>query len=300
MKKIILPFTSKANTWKNYSQYLNWADRDISSLEDYLLYFNPGFEIQNTTIYAVETNTTNPITVKPETITITELYSDDNKKIVFPHNLSFRGGYFNGKTNVKICFDEALSSHSFSELWEVSKDFPANFSVVRIKRQFGDKDGEENFQLIANPTAGLFIPQMSNNNLVMKYIDDGQRTLGNSLFFALEVGPSRYYTKEQDWGTNTTFSVANARKNGATTTINIQSKEGVVWSNSYPLMSECYIETTKRDNSMTIEEFVFDKNITITQTNFENQNAFVYNINATNINEIETAKWNQFVKVIII
>ena len=55
-------------------------------------------------------------------------------------------------------------------------------------------------------------------------------------------------------------------------------------------MSECYIETTKRDNSMTIEEFVFDKNITITQTNFENQNAFVYNINATNINEIETAK----------
>lgn len=307
MKKIILPLATNATTWKNYSQYLNWIDMDISSLEDYLLYFNPGFEIQNTTIYAVKSNTTDEIKIAPKTnVIIKSVVEDDTKTIIFPHNLSFRGGYFNGRTDVKICFDENLIPPSDDDnvslsLWDSSKDFPANFSVIRIKRQSEDKDGEENFQIIANPTAGLFIPQMSSNKFIMKYVDDGQRTLGSSLFFALEVGPSRYYIKEQYWRADTTiFSIANARKNETTTTINIQNKEGVVWSNSYPLMSECYIETINTDNTMIVEEFVFDKNITITQTNFENQSAFVYNINATNVDAIETAKWSQFVKVIII
>ena len=294
---------SESNTWYNYSQYLNSIYLNITSLEDYLSYFNPSFALKNTTIYSIESNT-----LEEERVTLTkniDTWIDNSepkvvRTIIQPNTLELREGYFNGDYDVKIYCGEISESTPFSSIWEDAIDFPVNTSLIRIKRSTQENESIDNFQIIANPTAGLYIPQTQNGHLAMKYISDGQRSLGDTLYFALESSVSRYYsTAQNSWGTNTTFSVASATRAGGQTTNIIQNINGVVWSNSYPLMSECYIESEDSSDTI-IEEFIFDKDITVTQTNFENQNAFVYNINARNITNDEIKKWKDFVKVIIL
>ena len=95
----------------------------------------------------------------------------------------------------------------------MSVSFPVNSSIIRILREGEQNDSEDSFQIITQPTAGIYTLQIQGGTtenpdtvLVGSFVGDGQRTIGSELFFAIENGGSRYYsTSELSWGATESF-----------------------------------------------------------------------------------------------
>ena len=186
MKKIILPFSYTKGTWHNYSQYLNWIDDDISSLSHYINYFNPSFQVENTTIYSVSSNTLQETQVLWKSEGVVEYANDSTGRIlIYAAHLKLREGYFNGGDDVRVYFQHK-PNRNFTYDWMDAIELPINSSVIRMRRSSLEDSSEEDFQIIAQPTAGLYTIQTQENALVMSFVSDGQRSLGSSLYFSIE------------------------------------------------------------------------------------------------------------------
>ena len=323
----IFPIDLKAEdiTYFNYSNYLNWIDRDIYSLQDYLTYFNPDFHILNENLLAVQSNDWTKSEIKSDDIEVFKTITIDNENtenkkdiyVCFPADLDYKEGIYNPNIDSYICLDKSkfTTPSTSNELNILINDkilIPFAVSQIIFAKKWTHKGIQSDtndivkslnhYLIMAQPKAALYLPQNISNGLEFIYVENGQSTLGTNLFFTIELAPTRYFTtdlEDNKWiqgGIQWSLQNAYWASTTANPILQIQNAAGQVWTNSYPLMHDIYLV---QDNIY--EDFIFDNDFETNEINIANHSAVLYNINTKNITsqETNTDLWKQ-IEVLII
>lgn len=324
----IIPFNIKNKAWHNYSNYLSWADSEISSLEGYLHYFNPNYVVLNKDLVRIDSATWERLTKSnlekylqllelcyPQSdsaaIKVKKGETTEHYYICYPNYLHFRQGIYITKPNTYMSF-EALSKTEYDDLeWN---DLIENKKIIHVpegqilwsKRYAHGLQNWQNEQLkqksaylcISQPYAALYQINSISNGMEFLYIQSGQKVLGTNLTFTFELAPTRYFiTKEnlKHW-TGSSWSVIAANWSSTTSDMDmlVQNKNNNVWTNSYPLMHNLYFIQDKTDGSCICEDFIMDEETKVENVNIANHATVMYTIKG-NIQEedFDNSIWEQ-------
>lgn len=206
-----------------------------------------------------------------------------------------------------ITLDQAIAEGKMYEIPSSTVMFAKKWVHKGLLQANNEETKDINhYQFIALPIAALYLPNSITNGLRFQYIKNGQSVLGENISFTLEFAPGRYFHTDVEnsskWLNNAvsyTTQGANWVNTSAAMNKIIENIDSQVWTNSYPLMHECLIYDENYSKYPT-EEFIFDQEFNTENINIANHATVLYNINAKNINSIETTNWNDFVRVFIL
>lgn len=239
-------------------------------------------------------------------------------KFISPEGLSWREGYYNPYSNTFLSFVDIprvsnqyqLSGSDFADYVASKKliEFPMSFVVFAKKwihnGQFlnsPDSKSLSHYFLMAQSFAPLYGIQSAPNKLTFTCWKEGPGVMGSSFLFTVEASPSRYFALKQEeiyWeGGTTGFEILNY--DWKTNEQIISSSKGFAWTNSYPIMSHLQNVYIKEDESISIEDFVADCNVSSSLVNIENHITVKYNI-LTNEQPEDTRGWGDLVYVMLI
>lgn len=320
MIKRIFPFNPKLNTWRNYSNYLNWVSNDIQSVVDYASYWHPTYSIINNPIEEVgvvgsnigvsHTDTpedaTSNIDFPIEDIAI----SDKTYHIIWPTKLARKEGIYASDNNFYLYLDinNTINSGSIGNInsnqhfMHVPMSyivFPKIWTHQGNQQNSKDLENPNNYFLMAQAFAPIYELTSLQKTLKAKCYDEGPGVLGSILNFSLEVSPSRYFILDKNiksWESGMDWSVLNW--SGDTV---IHSSKNTTWNNSYPLMPEieCYREETTdytQNNNLNnyYEDFFMDYSTSIGARNLDNHAVLSYTIirqDKDNLNPSNLTDW---------
>lgn len=302
MNKRIFPFEQKDNQWINRSEYLLWLNNNITSLQDYLNYFNPNYKLYNNSMNIINSKDWTEKNILPID------NNNINGQFISLHNLNWREGYYNDKEDVYLIINkdeyEKKQNNEINSLIQqgIIKPFAPQSSVFvsRWRHDVNDKlNTPDSFIQIAQPSAAFYMPFANNGGIAFTLLPNAQRTAGTNFIFGFTSSPIRYILnpKKNSWSTGIQYTIENFIPMDEKI-VNIQSVEGIIW-NGNPLMHECYL-TQEKDNSHDYEEFVFDQEFSTSLTNVASQAITKYNIITKNITETETTKWQDTVHVLLL
>lgn len=312
--KRIFPFNWKTGKWHNYSSFLNWLDKDITSIQQYINVFNPNYKILNESYSVLNSNTLQETTIKPNNENYWDGVEVDGeiKKCYFPENLKFREGYFNEHDESYLCFLTDSEKVVIKEMWnnfiEEGKiiKFPLSYIIFSLQSPNGVFPNKQNFNinnylLFSKPNSSWYLPSGGENSIQFKFIENAMFTTGSNINFNLELQPTRFFItqdKAKKWisgGNMWSLTAGVWASNTGKVTINISNLEGNMWTNSFPLMHKIMIKQGTQYESFITEDYSTTK-----LANVANHQTTRYNINIDNIENEETKDWEDLLQILIL
>ena len=282
----ILPFNQKQKKFHNWSNYLNWIDYEITSIQDYLNNFNQNFRIKNQALNVI--NSKNWTEDKqPPSVNSFNFYTENDIKYFLPYELRFREGVFIPEEGIFMYMGDINGSQTLDQ--SLLKPIESGKVVFAKKSGLNMSTASwDDFLIISQPMGGFYLPQSGANNISFSFVADGFSKFGSMLLFSVENIPGRYFiTNESNslWVHNSTqwgLSAAYWSTPNSSAQINICNSSGGIWTNSYPILHETVVvsddssvEHVFLDSSFKTQEIKISSHLT-TQYSINRENAIQF------------------------
>lgn len=316
MNKRIFPV--KGNTWRNFSNYLNWVSSDIDSVQNYIDYWSPSYSILNQPVLA--TSVPSLQDVMPDAVPITthtayigEPSSFIEITLIQPLHLQYREGIYCEKDHTYLWFNPELPKTSpDGKIYITETDwseyisnktavfFPMSYVAFASKwTHTGTQSNSieltdsKHYFLLAQSFTPIYASTTSLGTLSFECFKDGPGVTGSILTFSLEFTPSRYYLynpEHMKWTGGQSWSINNINNLGETV---VASSKNTTWLNSYPLMSSIQLFDSAINSC---EEFIVDNIQSTATVKIGSRSGLEYSINT----EYNNDNWTDFVRIILI
>lgn len=196
---------------RQYREYIQFIWHQIQSLYDFIINFNPPYEIINR-----EGNPNNISDLLTDEI-VNGWYGsevDEDDYIYNAYHLTFRQGFINTGKDAQLKWNAQVSDNYI--------DFPSGYVCISNTNKAANLRLQKDYIILPASVPALYWYSYDMQNLVAKYYDNKVGNRVDSIVFTFPKYNCRFITSHT-WG-------GNAATGFSLNSNNIKTKEGIIWT----------------------------------------------------------------------
>lgn len=208
---------------KQYREYIQFIWHQVQSLYDFIINFNPPYEIINR-----EGNPNHISNLLTDDIVNGWYGSEiDDDYIYNAYNLTFRQGFINTGVNAKLKWNANIGDNYIP--------FPSGYVCISNTNKAGNLRLQNDYSILPASVPALYWYSYSMQNLVAQYYENRVGNRVDSIIFTLPKYNCRFITSHT-WG-------GNAAAGFSLNSNSIKTKENMIWTGE-PLQLHHYYSDT--------------------------------------------------------